>query len=256
MMTDYGIGSTKSLECPKCLGRGWVFINENTVVECDCGLNERERQNSKLRFANIPDNYKDIRLKDFATKHYSQENKASAKAVINAVKYWIDHKDIMTEQGRGLYFWSDVKGSGKTLLMTGIANELIHNFNETVKFATSLDILDEIKRTYGTREDSESSESKLIHDLSTVKYLMIDDFGTEKVTDWTGEKFYQIVNSRYINKRVTFFTSNYDLRTIDYDSRITSRIRERAFSVHFPEESIREILAKQKEVEFNKEKAG
>ena len=230
--------------CPICGGRGWVFINYNTVKECECGLLDRERHDSKLRFANIPENYKDVRLRDFTTKYYSQDNKGNAKAVADAVKYWLSHIEVMTEQGRGLYFWSNTKGSGKTLLMTGLANELINNHKEMVKYSTSLDILDEIRRTYSTNSESES-ESRLLDDLSTVKYLVIDDFGTEKVTDWTGEKFYQIINKRYINKRVTFFTSNYDLKTIDYDSRITSRIRERAFSVHFPEESVREIKARQ-----------
>lgn len=226
--------------CPICGGRGWVFVDYNTVKECECGLIESERQNSKLKFANIPENYKNVRLKDFTTKYYSKDNKNNAKAVADGVKYWFEHIETMTEQGRGLYFWSSTKGSGKTLLMTGIANELISR-KEAVKFATSLDILDEIRRTYRSEEES---ESKLLNDLATVKYLIIDDFGTEKVTDWTGEKFYQIINKRYVNKRATFFTSNYDLRSIDYDSRITSRIRERAFIIHFPEESVREVKAK------------
>ncbi len=160
----------------------------------------------------------------------------------------------MTELGKGLYFWSDVTGCGKTMLATAIANELIHNYKESVKFATSLDILDEIRSTYNRRESgSEDTESRLLSDLANVKYLVIDDFGTERVTDWVGEKFYQIVNKRYINKKVTFFTSNHDLKTIDYDSRITSRIRERTFVVHFPEQSVREILAQQEDQKLNKE---
>jgi len=242
MMKDSGIEG----ECPLCKGRGWVFTDYNTVKECECGLIERERQKSKLRFATIPETYKDVRLKDFVLKYYSQENKDGAKSIVEVVKYWLEHKDEMTEGGKGLYFWSDAKGSGKTMLAAAIANELLNNHKEFVKFATSLDILDEIRRTYNRKFNSEeNNESKLLQDLASVKYLMIDDFGTEKVTDWVGEKFYQIVNSRYINKKVTFFTSNYDLETIDYDSRITTRIRERAFVVHFPEESVRDVKARQ-----------
>ena len=78
---------------------------------------------------------------------------------------------------------------------------------------------------------------------------MIDDFGTERATDWAGEKFYQIVNGRYINKKVTFFTSNHDLVDLDYDERIVSRVKERSFKIHFPEQSIRDI----KDVLENKE---
>ena len=220
-----------------------MFVDYNTVKECECGLLDRQRQENKLRFASIPETYKDIRLKDFVVKHYSQNGKDGAKKIIEAVKFWIENKDEMTEKGKGLYFWSDTKGSGKTMLATAIANELINTYKEFVKFATSLDILDEIRRTY--RHKDEEDESKLLYDLASVKYLVIDDFGTEKVTDWVGEKFYQIVNNRYINKKVTFFTSNHNLETIDYDERITSRIRERAFVIHFPEESVRDVKARQ-----------
>ena len=239
--------------CPKCQGRGWeLFTDEHgyeVARECSCGILERARFESKLSFAAIPKAYENVRLKEFTTKYYTADNKNLAKAIVNTVKYWFENREEMTELGKGLYFWSDVKGCGKTMLATAIANELIHNYKESVKFATSLDILDEIRSTYNNR-NSEDNESRLLNDLATVKYLVIDDFGTERVTDWVGEKFYQIVNKRYINKKVTFFTSNHDLKTIDYDSRITSRIRERTFIVHFPEQSVREIIAQQEDMKI------
>lgn len=234
--------------CPKCHGTGWeLFLNEQgyeTARECDCGIREREIQESRLRFASIPEAYREIRLKDYSTRYYTGENKNTAKAVANAVKYWLEHKQVMDETGKGLYFWSETKGSGKTMLATALANELVDKYSEYVKFATSLDILDEIRRTYSMPNDKDDNESRLLSDLTNVKYLVIDDFGTERATEWAGEKFYQIVNKRYINKKVTFFTSNYDLNTLKYDDRVTSRIRERSFTVHFPEESVREVKAK------------
>ena len=245
-MMMMGSGIDDDGVCPLCHGRGWMFIDYNTVKECECGLIEKQRQESKLKFASIPETYKDVKLKDFTLKYYSQEQKTDAKTIIEVVKFWLENKDKMTENGKGLYFWSETKGSGKTMLAAAIANELITTHKEFVKFATSLDILDEIRASYNHRFDDEyEDESKLLKDLTTVKYLVIDDFGTEKVTDWVGEKFYQIVNKRYINKKVTFFTSNYDLMKLEYDSRIQNRIRERSYLVHFPEESVRELKARQ-----------
>ena len=223
-----------------------MFIDYNTVKECECGYLERERQKSKLRFASIPATYANVRLKDFTTKYYSANSKESARGIADVVRFWLDNIEELTEQGKGLYFWSETKGSGKTMLAAAIANELLNTHKEYVKFATSTDILDAIRDTYN--RDSEESESKLLNDLATVKYLVIDDFGTERVTDWVGEKFYQIINKRYSSQKVTFFTSNYDIEKLNYDKRITNRIFERSFIVHFPEESVREVKARQENI--------
>ena len=230
--------------CPLCKGTGWMFVDDNTVKECECGLRQREIQKSKLRFAAIPETYKDVCLKDMSVKMYdSQASKDIFKSIVKLVKWYLSDLYKNIDEGKGIYIWSETKGSGKTMLAAALANELINEYHRYVKFATSLDILDEIRATY--RKDSEENESKLLKDLVTSEFLVIDDFGTERATDWAGEKFYQIVNKRYINKKVTFFTSNYDLRTLKYDDRITNRIRERSYIAHFPEESVREVKARQ-----------
>ena len=127
------------------------------------------------------------------------------------------------------------------MVATALANELINKHHKFVKFATSLDILDEIRATYN--KDNDETEDTLLKDLSRADILVIDDFGTERATDWAGEKFYQIVNKRYINNKITIYTSNYDLTKLRYDDRITNRIREKSYIIHFPEESVREAKA-------------
>ena len=207
---------------------------------------ERERHKNKLSFAAIPETYKDVRLTDFKLSYYkTQESRDIFKASANHVKWYLDNLYQNIEHGKGIYFWSNTKGSGKTMMAAAVANELINTYHRYVKFATSLDILDEIRATYDRRNrDDEETESTLLKDLATSEFLVIDDFGTERATDWAGEKFYQIVNKRYINKKVTFFTSNYNLSTLNYDDRITDRIKERSFITHFPEESVREMIAR------------
>lgn len=230
--------------CEKCNDTGWVLINDGMdAIECECGAYQRKIQQNKLQFASIPHMYQDVTLADFKTKYYSADKKEQAREVAEVVQYWIENMEELTRQGKGLYFWSGTKGSGKTMLTVAIANELMKNHMRSVKFATSLDILDAIRNTYN--RDNDESENKLLDDLARAEYLIIDDFGTERVTDWAGEKFYQIVNKRYLNNKVTFYTSNYDLLKLDYDARITNRIRERSFIVHFPEESVREVKARQ-----------
>ena len=240
--TSSKIGKTKT--CSKCNGRGWYFIDYNTVRECECGLVEKDRQESKLRFASIPETYKDVTLRDMTTKYYfKRESKEIFKASAELIKWYLENLEENIENGKGIYFWSKIKGSGKTMMASALANELINKYKRYVKFATSLDILDEIKATYN--DQSEGTEKRLLNDITSADFLIIDDFGTERNTDWATEKFYQIVNKRYVDKKVTFFTSNFDLKTLKYDDRITNRIKERSYVVHFPEESVREVKATQ-----------
>ena len=144
----------------------------------------------------------------------------------------------------GLYLYSGINGSGKTRMAVSIANELIYEKQIQVKFATSLQILNEIKASWD-KQDRECSESKLLDFLSTTKVLIIDDFGVENSErDWIKEKFYHIINTRYVDNKITIFTSNSSLESLRYDERITNRIKERAYQIPFPDESVRDIIAR------------
>lgn len=166
------------------------------------------------------------------------------------IKAWLDNYDTMKDEGQGLYLFSGTKGSGKTMMAACIANELMIEKKEQVKFATSMQIINEIKATWNNGSTEFNSESQLLANLVTTPVLIIDDFGTEKARDWVSEVFYSIINGRYVDRKVTIFTSNMSLDNLEYDGRITNRIIERAYQVPFPEESVREAIARKKTEEL------
>lgn len=237
--------------CPKCHNTGWIIVEDGgngTAIECDCGIRKRMIHSSRLRFADIPESFKDVRLDNFEKSVYqSSENREMVVEIAKAVRYWLKNIESMKERGIGLYFYSGTKGSGKTRLAVSIANELIEKYDTQVKFSTSIQILDEIVRTWKV---GNVTESKLIHDLSNAEVLIIDDFGAEVFKDWKAEKFYSIINNRYVDKKITLFTSNMKLDDLQYDDRITNRIKERVLQVPFPEESVRDLIASQLRDEF------
>lgn len=203
--------------------------------------------NRRLRFANIPPTFKDMQLNTFKKSVYQlQDSKDKIDVIVGAVKTYLTNFEEMQLEGKGLYLYSNTKGSGKTRLIASVANKLLENHQ--VKFATSTAILQEIKKTWDVKDKEKQSESKLIEDLINTEILIIDDFGTEQVKDWNNERFYHIINERYINKKVTLYTSNYSLNELNYDERITNRIKEQAFQLPFPEESVRELIAKQNNI--------
>ena len=141
----------------------------------------------------------------------------------------------------GDLYWCECTECKTIRLVCSMANEMIEKHQKSVKFTTSLKILDEIKSTWGER--GKNAENKLISDLTYADILIIDDFGAESGKDWINEKFYGIINGRYVDKKTTIFTSNYPISRLKYDGRITNRILERSLEIPFPEESVREHIA-------------
>ena len=83
----------------------------------------------------------------------------------------------------------------------------------------------------------------MIQEIVSVPVLVIDDIGVEAVKPWINERFYNILNGRMIEKRVTIFTSNSRMEELNFDDRIINRIIKMALPVQFPDESIRTAIA-------------
>lgn len=238
----------KKSACPYCNNTGWELYWDGDyeyAKECRCGIRQKQIMENKLAFANIPQLYADMQLADFRTDIYeTAESRACAEEVVEAIHYWLDHYPEMQERGVGLYLYSKTKGSGKTRMAVSVANELLQK-GEQVKFATSQQILSAIKASWSG--DSECSEEVLLKDLLAVQVLVIDDFGAEiegrKESAWINDRFWRIIDGRYVSGKVTIFTSNDGLDDLNYDDRIPSRIRESTCRIAFPEENVRDRLS-------------
>lgn len=241
--------TTPTYRCEKCRDTGWEMVKEpdghEFCRECSCGYLQRYRLNGRLKFATIPKEFEGQTVDNFQTDCYSTAaNRELAAMAQTIAKRYVEKFDEIQETGKGLYFYSRVKGSGKTRLAVSIANDLIEKKFIQAKFATTIQILDQIKATWGGISKNEESEQKLIHDIVSVPVLVIDDIGVEAVKDWINERFYNILNGRMIEKRVTIFTSNCKIEELNFDDRITNRIVKMALPVQFPDESIRTAIAR------------
>lgn len=191
-------------KCPVCRDTGIELYSTDDGHEyarnCKCGLWQRERMNRMLSFADIPEAFAGLRLDSFDTSIYDMANSRKiADMNMQIANYWLDDFEKMQDRGKGLYMYSAVKGSGKTRFAVSLANEVIERYVVGVKFATSVQILNEIKASWNS--DTQMTEHRLLDELTEVDVLVIDDFGIEVPKDWSMERFYQIVNSRYIHKR-------------------------------------------------------
>lgn len=256
MPSPYSGQATSTIhKCPKCKGLGYTFsVRENGneyAVPCEC-LDLLIMQN-KLEFANIPPEFGGYTVDSFDLSLYqSPEAREKARmAKLLCANYVRDFLQIQPE-GKGLYLYSHTKGSGKTRMAAGIANDIIKKYRISVKFTTGLQILGEIKNSWHQDTKDGDGEQRFIQDIIRVPVLVIDDIGVEKSTPWVDEKFYEILDGRMVCKQVTIFTSNCQMEALKLDERTVSRIIKMALPVPFPDESVRLKLAKNENRELYK----
>lgn len=234
--------------CPICKGSGWKTTVDKEGYEiykkCECGLLRDKICESRSESSGIPEKYKVARLSRFSLDVYQQEgSKELIDFTYACIQCWLRDFEEMEQKGMGLYLFSGTPGSGKTFMAACLANELIRENGKRVRFATSMDIIEEIKRSWDF--SSGHSESQVLQELTDTDVLIIDDFGVEQPKNWIAERFYQIINARYTLKKITIITSNLSVEDLKYDSRIKNRVQERTYQLPFPEESIRGQIARE-----------
>jgi DNA replication protein DnaC len=108
------------------------------------------------------------------------------------------------EAGKGLYFCGGV-GTGKTHLAVAVMNELIRKKRTPSLFVTVPELLDNLRETYNKPGRNLDEWMDVVQNA---EFLVLDDLGSERTTEWVRERIFVIVNHRYREALPTVFTSN------------------------------------------------
>lgn len=230
-----------------CDGSGMILTQQEINgrfydMAAPCKCNEELIQANMLKFAMIPEAFKDISVKSFDTSLYDKENIDIAIKAKNIVSAYVKKFGEMQAIGKGLFLYSNTRGSGKTRLTISVGNALIKVHKQRTRFITTIDLLGKIKESYD--KDNNFTEQKLIADFCEIPVLILDDIGTEKTNDWVREIFFKILDTRMINLKVTLVTSNLSIDALNHDERIKSRLRKMCIEVKMPEQDIRNKIGK------------
>jgi DNA replication protein DnaC len=209
--------------------KGYIFEDadgrESLLV--NTGISQEETEFRRVR-AMMPFEFMNLTGKDFRWNAY-ESGVPKGKDMVND---YIMNFERFKKHGMGLYIYSGVKGSGKTMLSCCILNEISKRYPGSVKFVNALDFLEMTKKGFRGDEDEVMS-------LYQTGLLVIDDIGVQMSKEWVDTVFYRLVNDRYSNGKPTIYTSNIPIDKLKMDDRITDRIESTTYIVKLPEESIR-----------------
>jgi DNA replication protein DnaC len=209
------------MPCPLCDDTGWRPVEDGVtrrVVRCDCWRDNLGRQ--RLEEANIPTRYRHCTLANFEAYNESLE-----RAVAQARRL----AEGFPAVSQGL-FLEGQPGVGKTHLAVAVLKQVIQTSAARGLFYDTRDLLRVIRSTYDA--SIRATEYDVLRPVMTVDLLVLDDLGAEKTSEWVDETMNLIVNTRYNERRLTVFTSNYpdipdDTEPNSLLFRIGSRMRSR-----------------------------
>lgn len=120
-----------------------LWYPDGTVIDA-----EQRRDHSMM-----PPEYVYKRGRDFKWDVYGVDTTTQRK-VVNA---FVTNYLAFERQGRGLYIYSETKGSGKTMLACCLCNEVIERYGVSAKFISVPDFVELVKdKRNGTREKMDS----------------------------------------------------------------------------------------------------
>jgi len=188
------------MPCSICNDTGWKpqdVDGVRRVVRCECWRAARLAQ--RLDEARIPKRYQNCDLDAFVT--YSNERLCNAVARAQAFVRAFPAVE------RGLFFIGP-PGIGKSHLAVAVLKSVILNCGARGLFYEVRSLLRLIRSTYNPV--MRTAETDVLRPVIEAELLVLDDLGAEKPSEWVDETLNLIVNSRYSDRRLTIFTSNYE----------------------------------------------
>ena len=208
----------------------WLDAREKVILEYQRYIGLRKRQ---------------------CTQRFENFNTTSGNEVaFNTAKKLAETTSKGTGSGKGVLLVGGV-GAGKTHLAAAVVNHVLDNLQISkerlqaadpdsitcthywdkiprIKFSSVALILDDIRRTY---DHKSNSSQDVLWEYATAKLLILDDMGTEKLSEWASEQLFILIDHRYCQLLPTVITTNLPptkLKLVIGD-RIFDRVREMCY---------------------------
>lgn len=209
--------------CPRCYGTGMEVVPDHGARRCEC--RKQDDRAKILEAARIPRRYTGC---SFANYKPAPGNGTQLRAFNYAFRLVDEYPAV----DRGLLLMGTV-GVGKTHLSAAVLRGLVEKGVSCLFYEFGA-LLKEIQNSYNPV--SQTSELKVLAPVYETEVLVLDELGASKPTDWARDAMMQIIGTRYNDKKLTIFTTNYpDARRgpaeETLEDRVGVRLRSRLYEM-------------------------
>ena len=203
--------------CPKCKDTGFIGIDK-----CSCFKSKLIKlyyKDSDLEEAVKTNNFKNFNINLYSNHKLNDERYTPRKNIEDILEYITgEYLPNFKNSNTNLLFYGN-SGTGKTFLSWCIAKELLDK-GFLVVYKTSDDLLRALK------DIKFNNDTDLENLLINCDLLIIDDLGSEQITDFSYTELFTLINKKILKNKKMLISTNLSLPLISkrYSERISSRI--------------------------------
>ena len=203
--------------CPKCKDTGFIGIEK-----CSCFKSKLIKlyyKDSELEEAVKKNNFKNFNINLYPNHKLNDERYTPRKNIEDILEYITgEYLPTFKNSNTNLLFYGN-SGTGKTFLSWCIAKELLDR-GFLVVYKTADDLLRAL------RDIKFNNDADLENLLINCDLLIIDDLGSEQITDFSSSELFTLINKKILKNKKMLISTNLTLPLISkrYSERISSRI--------------------------------
>jgi DNA replication protein DnaC len=228
--TRYTVGKGREIwsPCPECARER--AESERESAEIAKQQRAREQLEEMLGRAAIP-----VRFIGRTFENYHADT-AGQRAALTAARDYAENFERHARSGESLLMLGKA-GTGKSHLASAILQAIMPA--HCGLYSTAADVIEMVRETW--RRDSEKSQGRVLHTLSTVPLLVLDEIGVQYGTESEQNTLFQIIDRRYRDRRPLILMANLqptELQALLGD-RVYDRLREVSKVLTFDWDSFR-----------------
>ncbi len=195
--------------CEQCDGSGFTHVEKDGreyAVPCTCRSTGRNT-GTLVESCRIPPRYEHCTL-----EHFTPGTSSQREGYEKVLRYCRAFPHLGPDEGLGLLFTGG-NGVGKTHLSVAVLQELVEQKGVRGQFWDFNELIREIRNSYNP--ETHMTEMMVLEPVVETDLLVLDDLGAWKMTDWMNDTLFSILNSRYLARKPTVVTTNYQDADLD-----------------------------------------